>query len=617
MDSRLTADLERALGPEVVVRDPELVSASGTDWARQIGEPGALVRPTSADAVAALLAFANERGTPVGPRARGTNLSGGFVASPEAIVVDLSRMDRILEVDPAARRAVVEPGVLNGALQAAAAPLGLCFSPDPVSAAISSVGGNVAENAGGPACIKYGVTVHHVTALDLALPGGRTMTLSEGDPLDLLGLVIGSEGTLGIVTRIEARLRAVPPAAWTALAAFARVEDAAETVSALIAAGILPAALELCDRRQTALIEDWRPSGYPRDAGALLFAELDGEHDEVAEEAPRMERVLRGFDPHVRVARSAEERHALWAGRREAAPAIRATGKPFYVCDVTVPRHRIPDLFRRVGAVSARLGLDVATVAHAGDGNCHPVIIYEPHDADLMRAGADALTEAGLELGGTLTGEHGVGTDKVPYMRDRFGPAEIAAFRAVKRAFDPNGILNPGVLYPEVEPGDPALPQLERAIRIALAEGVAESSAEAGAPPFTPAGTAPVDPDGPTVSLDRENLVVELSAEAERSEAARALARAGFRCAALEGTGTVGAAVEREGNRSPIRPLLLFTEADLPDGPTVRFGSAAMKDVAGLDAKRLVAGGRGSFGRVRRAAFRMFPRNARPELGRR
>jgi glycolate oxidase len=593
VNERLSADLARALGAGAVVADPASVEASGADFVTQRGHPAALVRPSSPEQVLALLALAAERGIPVAPRAAGTNLCGGFVPGPDSVVVDLTAMDRILEVDADGGFAVVEPGVLNGALQERLAPAGLCFSPDPASRPISTIGGNVACNAGGPGCIKYGVTFHHVAGLDVALSGGTSLRVSEDDPVDLLGVLVGSEGILGIVTRATLRLRRLPLAGWTALAAFDRIEDAALMVSAIIAAGILPAALELADRRQIELIESFRPSGYPRDAEAVLIAEVDGTPEEVAAQAPALEEVLRHFDPAVRIASSAAERRALWAGRLDAAHALRASGKAFYVCDVTVPRQAIPELIARARSSAARHALDCPILAHAGDGNVHPVILYAPQEMRAMAAGADEIVEAALDLGGTITGEHGVGADKIRHMRRRFGAAEIAAFRAVKRAFDPAGILNPRVLLPPPAPDEPPLPVFESAVRGAIAGRAL--------PPEAGAGTQ----DG--IVVDPENLTVEVGDSVACEEVVAALARAGLSCPAVERGGTIGEGVAVSGNRGGLRRSLLAVECSLPDGSGVRFGSAAVKDVAGLDLKRLAAGGRGAFGRIERATLRVLP----------
>jgi glycolate oxidase len=407
--------------------------------------------------------------------------------------------------------------------------------------------------------------------------------------------MIGSEGILGAVTRATVRLRPLPEATWTALAAFDRLDDAALLVSEVIAAGVLPAALEMCDQRQVNLCEDWLPSGYPRSAAAILFAELDGDRDEVAAQAAILEPLLRRRDGALRVATESSDRARLWAGRMAAAHAFKATGKDFYVCDVTVPRQRIPEMVLWARAIASRLDLDVSTVAHLGDGNIHPVILYHPEEADRMRDGADAICAAALDLGGTLTGEHGIGTEKVAHMRRRFGAAEIAAFRAVKAAFDPSWILNPGVLLPAIAADEPALPGFSAATRAALA---------GEEPDVAAAGFMFADA---TIAVDSENLNVRVGAGASCSEAGEVLTRAGFAAPALDFAGTVAQLVEEGGNRGLARSTLLAVEAELADGPTVTFGSTAVKDVAGLDLKRLVAGGGGRFGRVRSAIFKVSP----------
>jgi glycolate oxidase len=555
--------------------------------------PAAVARVTSGEQAAALLGYASERGVPVSPRGAGTNLCGGFAPGSESVVLDMSSMTRILSLDLDGRRATVEPGLINGDLQAALVPHRLCFSPDPASAGISTIGGNIIENAGGPGCIKHGVTFHHVAAVEVALAGGRLARFGEGDRVDLLGVMIGSEGILGVVTEATLKLRPLPAKTWTALAGFARLEEAVATVSEVVAAGISPAALELCDRRQVNLCEDWLPSGYPRDAEAILFVELDGDGDEVAAGASVLEPLLRRQDPALRVATDATDRARLWAGRLAAAHAFKATGKEFYVCDVTVPRQRIPEMVIAARRIAAGLDLDVATVAHAGDGNVHPVILYTPAESDRMREGAGAIAAAALELGGTLTGEHGIGTEKVQQMRARFGAAEVAAFRAVKAVFDPAGILNPGVLLPPIGADEPRLPMFTAAVAAAVA----------GEQPRIVGGSAGLA----GIEVDADSLVVSGGGAETCAEVAAALDHRGLESSALASSGTIAELVEDGGAAAGPRAGLLMVEAELPDGPVATFGSAAVKDVAGLDLKRLVAGGGGAFGRVRRAVFKIGP----------
>jgi glycolate oxidase len=565
--------------------------AAGTDFVTSRGVPAAVARLALADQVAALLGYASERGIPISPRGAGTNLCGGFVPGPASVVLDLSGMTRILSLDLEQHRATVDPGLVNGDLQRALEPHGLCFSPDPASADISTIGGNIMENAGGPGCIKHGVTFHHVAGVEVALSDGRLVRFAEGDDVDLLGVIVGSEGILGVLTQATLKLRARPLATWTALVSFDRLEDSVGTVSEVIAAGLSPAALELCDRRQVNLCEDWLPSGYPRAAGAILFAELDGHPEEVAKAAAVLEPLLRRHDPSLRVARDAVERERLWAGRLAAAHAFKATGKSFYVCDVTVPRQRIPEMVMAARRIAIDLDLDVATVAHAGDGNVHPVILYRPDERERMWRGAGDIAAAALALGGTLTGEHGIGTEKVQHMRRRFGGAEIAAFRAVKTVFDPAGVLNPGVLLPSPGNDEPSLPRFTTAVASALS----------GVPPRPEpdsAGVAGID-------IDADNLVVSAGGAESCAAVLAALRARRLSSRALQGTGSIAELVQTHGDAGAARADLLAVEGLLPDGLLVTFGSAAVKDVAGLDLKRLMAGADGALGQVRRALFKV------------
>ncbi len=301
--------------------------------------PAVVVKPDRSDQVTALLGYAAERGIPVTPRAAGTNLCGGFAPTPESVALDLSGLNRVVEVDVEARRAVVEPGVINAALQEHLRPSGLCWSPDPASAAISTVGGNIAENAGGPSCIKHGVTFHHVLGLEVALAGGRLLRLDRDDEVDLLGLMIGSEGILGVVTQAVLSLRPLPRATWTALAAFDRIEEAALTVSAIVAEGLTPSALELCDQRQVQLCEAWKPSGYPVEADAILFAEVDGDPEAVAAAAPALESVLRRFDPGIRRCCGPARWRPPSASTWRPSP-MRATATSIRCCSIGRPRPR-------------------------------------------------------------------------------------------------------------------------------------------------------------------------------------------------------------------------------------------------------------------------------------
>jgi glycolate oxidase len=595
--SVLGQDLRRLIGSGAVLTDEAARFSAGTDFITQRGVPAAVARPTSIDQVLALLSYAAERGVRIVTRGAGTNLSAGIAPGEDSLVVDLARMNRIVELDAQARRAVVEPGVINADLKAAAAPAGLVYAPDPASSPISTLGGNIAENAGGPGCIKYGVTFHHVLGLDVVLADGRLVTFSDADGVDLLGLMIGSEGILGVVTRAVLNLMPIPAARWTALASFERVEDAALTVSEIIAAGILPAALEICDKRFMEILEAHLPSGYPTDKEAMLIVELDGEPDDLARETPALEEILRHWDPALRTAVNEHERAALWAGRLAAVFALRATGKTFYICDSTVPRQRVPEMMAHSRQIAASHGLDVPVLGHAGDGNLHPTVLYEPGQLTTVEKVAEEIADAALDLGGTLTGEHGIGTAKRAQMRRAFGPVELAAFRAIKRAFDPDGRLNPGVMLPPRDGDEPDLTDFGEAVRTALTDRPTVF------PP--PAADTPRDT---MVDVDAENMSLTAGGGALCRVVAAAAAGAGLSCPAMESDGAVADAIEVAGHRRPARSALLGLKATLPGGHHVTFGSAAMKDVAGLDAKRLVAGGRGVFGRVERVTLRAVPR---------
>jgi glycolate oxidase len=365
-------------------------------------------------------------------------------------------MTRILELDIPSRTATVEPGVVNLALSEATRSRGYHFAPDPSSQMVSSIGGNASTNAGGPHCLKYGITVNHVLGLqmvtgtgDLVWLGGKTR---ERPGYDLTGVAVGSEGTFGLVTAVVVRLTRLPEAVKTALASFATVEDATETVSAIIAAGIIPAALEMLDAAMVRAIEEGIGAGYPKGAAAVLLIELDGPREEIEAQAEAVERLCREhLALEVRVARDEAERALLWKGRKEAAGAVGRLTPAWLLQDAVVPRSRLPAIMREMLAIGQRHGLLIANVFHAGDGNLHPIICYDdrsPEELARARAANDELLRACLALGGSVTGEHGVGVDKAESLPLQYGPADLAFMARLRRVFDPDGIMNPGKLLP-------------------------------------------------------------------------------------------------------------------------------------------------------------------------
>jgi glycolate oxidase subunit GlcD len=420
--------------------------------------PGAVVIPGSRDELIGVVGALARRGVPFVPRGAGTGLSGGALAEADAVVISLTRLDRIVAVDPPNRRAVVEPGVVNVRLSRAVAPYGLHYAPDPSSQTACTIGGNVAENAGGPHCLKYGVTTNHILALEVVLPSGEVVQLGAagGDPWgpDLVGLFVGSEGTFGIASRITVRLVPLPRAIQTLLAPFGSLRAAGEAVSAIIASGIVPAALEMMDRNCIRAVEaSIYRAGYPTDAAAVLLVELDGRsEDAVAEAAKTVGDLLRRAGARsVRVATEAGERERLWHGRKKAFGAMGRLSPDLVVQDAVVPRTTLPDVLETIAAIGTRHGLTVANVFHAGDGNLHPNIAFDRRDpalsARVEHASAEIM-DACIAAGGTITGEHGVGRDKLRYMPTIFDATTLGAMRDVRRVFDPAERANPGKVLP-------------------------------------------------------------------------------------------------------------------------------------------------------------------------
>lgn len=600
----LVADLRGVLPAGAVVTEAGELPAYGQDFWTLRGVPGAVVRVTNAEMVVETLRFAARHGVPVVPRAAGTNVSAGFLPTPERIMLDLRPMNRVVDIDPERREATVEPGLINGELQKALAPHGLYYSPDPASAAFSSIGGNIAENAGGPHCLKYGVTVHHVNGVECALIGGESLRLAAGDAgPDLLGVVIGSEGTLGIVTGATLNVLPLPAVTRTLLAIFDDADAAARAVSAIIAAGVVPAALEYCDNTAIVLFERYERTGYPADAAAVLLIDIDGDADEVARDLAATEAILRRGAREVRRADDAATSAALWRGRRQGAQALLASGMGYFICDTTVPRERIPEMQRRVAAIAERRGLLIPTLGHAGDGNIHPIVLYDradPAGQAAMIAAEREVAAAALELGGTITGEHGVGSEKLGDMAEYFGRAELAAMRAVKGAFDPEGLLNPGVLLPPPVAGEPELPQFAAVVRRAL-----DTRRDGGGVVTAGALLEVVSGEGEAFELDGANLTVTIGA-ATRLDALHArLAARGYRVGLPGGEATVGEMVGGGEHRAEVRAALLAVTAALPDGPVATFGSKAIKDVAGYDLKRLFIGSGVVFGSVGAVTLRV------------
>ncbi|MHB1134705.1 MAG: FAD-binding oxidoreductase [Chloroflexota bacterium] len=456
MQAELLQDLRGVVGAPDVLTSPRDLLAYEYDATVERFLPQAVVFVDSTEEVAAVMALAHRHGVPVVPRGAGTNLSGGTLALRGGIVLELSRMRRILTVDAANERAVVQAGVINLDLQSALAPLGYYYAPDPASQKVSTMGGNVGEDSGGPHCLKYGVTSNHILGLAVVLPDGEVIhtggIVEDNAGYDLTGLLVGSEGTLGIATEITVRIMRLPETVKTLLAVYDRLEDVGQTVSEIIAAGIIPATLEIMDRPVINAIEDSVPAGFPRDAEAVLLIEVDGVADGLERQAELIVGLCQKNNVReVRVAKSAAERDALWAGRRGAFGAVARVRPSYLVQDGTVPRTELAAILRQVIEIAARHRVTVGNVAHAGDGNLHPLFMYDPKDTAEARrvheAGAEIL-KACLACRGTLSGEHGIGLEKQMLMPLRFGPVEMDVMAQLKRVWDPADILNPGKVLP-------------------------------------------------------------------------------------------------------------------------------------------------------------------------
>jgi glycolate oxidase len=418
--------------------------------------PMVVALPADEDQVRFVLQTCHELGVPVIARGAGTGLSGGALPSGEGVLLALAKMKRILAVDPVARVARVQPGVRNLAISEAAAPYGLHYAPDPSSQIACTIGGNVAENSGGVHCLKYGLTVHNVLRVRGFTIAGDLVELGSEAPdapgYDLLALVTGSEGMLAVITEVTVRLIPEPEAARVILASFADVERAGEAVAAVIAAGIIPAGLEMMDQPATRAVEEFVRAGYDLDAKAILICESDGTAEEVAEEIARMVGVLeRSGATAIRVSRSDAERALFWAGRKAAFPAVGRISPDYYCMDGTIPRRRLGEMLTFIGTLERKYRLRCPNVFHAGDGNLHPLILFDANDPDeLARAErfAAEVLEKCVAVGGTITGEHGVGVEKINSMCVQFTAPELERLRGVKRAFDPAGLLNPGKNIP-------------------------------------------------------------------------------------------------------------------------------------------------------------------------
>jgi glycolate oxidase subunit GlcD len=453
---RILKKLQEIVGPANVLWKEVDLAVYEYDAGLGRGKPGWVIFANTAEEVARAVKFLYPEGISFVARGAGTNLSGGTVPLNGGVVIELSRMKKILEIDLENERALVEPGVYNLTLQNALAPLGYYYAPDPASQKVSTLGGNFGENAGGPHCLKYGVTSNHVLGAEVVLPNGEIVWLGGKavDPPgpDLLGLLVGSEGTLGIATKILVRIMRNPERVITLLAIFNSLEAAGQTVSDIIAQGIIPATLEIMDNLVLRAVEESVHAGYPLDAEAVLIIELDGLADGMDEQAKKiLDLCQKNGVVSTRRAKDAAERADLWAGRRGAFGAVARLRPSYLVCDGTVPRTKLPEALAAVKGVAEKYHLPIGNVFHAGDGNLHPLILFDDRNAEELtrvhQAGSEILKIC-ADLGGTISGEHGIGTEKMGEMALVFRDSDLEMMRRLKSAMDPKELCNPGKVIP-------------------------------------------------------------------------------------------------------------------------------------------------------------------------
>lgn len=639
----MEAHAERALTSlfedDQVVTDPVQLITYELDAGFDRALPDAVVFPHSIDDVVQLAQWSNKYGIPLTARGAGTGLAGGAVAMHGGVVVNFAQMKHIVEVDAQTLHATVESGVVNLAFDEYLAARDLYYPPDPASQRAATIGGNVATNAGGPHCFKYGVTTNYVTGMEVVLADGRTARLGghavDAPEYDLHGLVCGSEGTLALVTTIDLKLMRRPPAHTTMTVTFDTVAAAGSAVSAVIAAGLVPATLEMMDQQLMRIVEPFAHAGLPVDAGAILLIEVDGYEAGLDAQIERITKIVRqhgGYD--FRIAQNEQERAALWKARKSIAGAFARLAPSYYLVDITVPRSRLAETLVDIDEVISRHGLRVGHVLHAGDGNLHPLILItdpddEEHVAAVHRAGKE-IAELCVQKDGSLSGEHGIGTEKRKFMPAMFSEVELATMWDVKQVFDPEERLNPGKIYPDEMP---AAPQLPTEAHVPESPFVPESTEEAaaGLAAYSAAGrpvvigeSMPVNDSVAIVSTSAlagvhtyalDDLYVTVGAGTLLSDVQAYLAEDDMHVplAAPWADVTVGGLVAVNVNAplrlryGSLRDIVLCTTVTLADGRVVRSGRPLVKNVAGYDLTKAFIGSYGTLGLLTDITFKIVP----------
>ncbi len=647
-NSKLSSLTQLFADKQLLTRRVELLTYDG-DASLDKGMPDSVVMARNVDDVVKAVKWANENNVPIVARGAGTGLSGGAVAEHGGIIVEFAQMKRIVEFDEVGRSVVVEPGVVNLVLDEFVKTKGLYFPPDPASGRTATIGGNIAENAGGPHCFKYGVTTNYLTGLTVVLANGRVIRLGgralDYPEYDLLGIVTGCEGTLGIVTQASARLLRNTLAIKTMMASFDSVEQAGKAVSAIIARGLVPATMEMMDQKMMQIIEDFAHAGLPIHAGAALIIEADGYPESVTPQIEEIAAILRdnaGRD--LRIAQTAEERDLIWYGRKSAAGAMARLSPAYYLLDGTVPRSKLAATLAGVNRLCDENGLRVGYVFHAGDGNLHPfILITDPKDAELMKrihATGRKIMQLCVEMGGSITGEHGVGIEKREFMPLMYAPDELAMMWDVKEIFDPQKILNPGKIFPTEMPTSPHSPLLPSTPLRSAQDGedvgreVAPHNADeaarairawnAQAEKIFIASDGATRTDGATLSTRNlsgittrsiDDLFVTVNAGTPLADLQAELARDKMWVPLVSpfADATIGGIIATNFNAplrmkyGGIRDLLLAARVVLPDGRVIWAGRPVVKNVAGYDLPKLFVGSYGTLGLIADATLKLAP----------
>ena len=640
---------------EIVGKEHVSVSRANTelysyDASLARGKPGVVVFPADSQETARIVRGAHRAGIPSVPRGFGTNLSGGTIVTVEGLVVCLSRLNRILGIYPEARYAVVQPGVTNLELQDSLATIGFFYAPDPASQKVSTLGGNAGENSGGPRCLKYGVTTNHILGMEMILPDGEVVRTGGAalDPpgYDLRGVVVGGEGTLGVVTEITVRILPLSESIITMLATYDSIADAARSVSDIISAGILPTTLEMMDAMIIKAVEDSYACGYPRDAAAVLIIEVEGPSAGLKEQAMRIQEICMQTNCRdIQEAKNNEERNRLWQGRRGAFGAVARLAPNYLVNDATVPRTKLPEALAKVAEITKNYNCEHGNVFHAGDGNLHPLLLFDSRDADQLhrveKAGWEII-EACVKLGGTISGEHGIGLEKQEAMRLVFSEDDFIAQRALKRAFDPDNVLNPGKVIPPPkdagQDGKASEPTLLEQVRGASGNGAYASemmakikTAASQKQPVVPVGSGTFSRFGNLPNRDTQSLSSLSMAHVIDYDPPNQVITvgAGISLAALQEQlkannqwlpvrppffsvgSTIGSLValaasgpERMAYGAP-RDLLLGLRYINSQGVLVTAGGRVVKNVAGYDMTRLLTGSAGTLGFISEVSWRV------------